>query len=240
MDSRITRAPQLLPLAAVLCIALPAFAGETIYYQTGEDGSIRLTNAPAEPGYHAYLAPGGLPGAPRTSPGLYAGPIQRASSRYGVDPDLVRAVISTESNYDPKAISPKGARGLMQLMPATARRFGVQDVFDPVQNILGGVRYLRHLLDLFGGDLVLALAAYNAGERVVQERGRVPNYPETRLYVDRVLERYGKRSGADPRQGTREEASLALPARKTRIYRTVSQDGVLIFSDSPVPRPVRD
>ncbi len=142
---------------------------------------------------------------------------------------------------DPSAVSSKGARGLMQLMPATATRFGVKDIFDPSENIQGGVRYLRYLLDLFGGDLVLTLAAYNAGEGVVQDRGRVPNYSETKQYVDRVLSLYGPggsagRSGRGAQKGMRP----APGPRKPKIYRTVSKDGTLAFSDTPVPKPIRD
>jgi soluble lytic murein transglycosylase-like protein len=103
---------------------------------------------------------------------------------------LLHAVIAVESAYDAKAVSPKGAQGLMQLMPATARRFGVLDSFDPRQNVLGGALYLKWLLDLFGGDLQLAVAAYNAGEQAVIKAGyRIPNLAETQRYVPRVLAR---------------------------------------------------
>jgi len=228
----------LVPLAA----PLPVLA-ESIYYQSGKDGSIRLTNAPKDPGYHTYLTTGRWPTASDGSvAGLYAGPIGLAASRFGVDPNLVRAVIATESNFDPGAVSPKGARGLMQLMPSTAARFGVQDIFDPMQNIQGGVRYLRYLLDHFGGDLVLALAAYNAGENVVQDRGRVPNYRETREYVDRVLALYGREGGRgrDPGKMGSGDRPNSMPPRKTPIYRSVSSDGVLVFSDSPVRKTLHD
>ena len=112
--------------------------------------------------------------------------IRRLSERYGLPPELVRAVIRQESAYDPFAVSVKGAQGLMQLMPATARRFGVQDVFDPAENVLGGVKYLRFLLDRYEGDTRLALAAYNAGEGAVDRYEGVPPYAETRDYVKRI------------------------------------------------------
>jgi soluble lytic murein transglycosylase-like protein len=105
---------------------------------------------------------------------------------------LVRAVIRCESDYDPKALSPAGAQGLMQLMPETAKRLEVQDVWDPRQNILGGVRLLRELANMFNGDLVLTVAAYNAGEAAVVRFGGVPPYPETREYVSAVT-RYFRR-----------------------------------------------
>ncbi|HYQ92338.1 MAG TPA: transglycosylase SLT domain-containing protein [Candidatus Competibacteraceae bacterium] len=116
--------------------------------------------------------------------------IQQVAVAYQLEPALLHAVISAESAYNPQARSPKGARGLMQLMPDTARRFGVSDPYDPTDNLQGGARYLRWLLDLFN-DLRLALAAYNAGEGAVQRYGNsIPPYPETRTYVQRVLEFY--------------------------------------------------
>ncbi len=118
--------------------------------------------------------------------------IEEASQQYGVDPKLIQAVIHVESNFDPQAVSPKGAQGLMQLMPQTARDLRVTDVWDPKENIHGGTRYLRYLMDIYQQDLVLALAAYNAGpEKVNQYRG-VPPYPETRGYVQKVLQVYNR------------------------------------------------
>ena len=113
-----------------------------------------------------------------------------AARRHGLDPDLVMAVVSVESGFRPQAVSPKGAQGLMQLMPGTASSLGVADAFDPVQNLDGGTRHLGQLLTLYGGDLARALAAYNAGEGAVHRHGGVPPYRETRAYVKKVLERY--------------------------------------------------
>ena len=115
--------------------------------------------------------------------------IRKLSERYELPPDLVRAVIRQESAFDPFAVSVKGAQGLMQLMPGTARRFGVQDVFDPAENVLGGVKYLRFLMDRYEGDTRLALAAYNAGEGAVDRYEGVPPYAETRDYVERITGR---------------------------------------------------
>lgn len=114
--------------------------------------------------------------------------IQAAANEHGVDPLLIKAVIKTESNFDPSAVSPKGAQGLMQLMPATARDLQVADPFDPQKNISGGTKYLRSLLDSYDGDVVLSLAAYNAGPGKV--KGAIPNIPETRVYVAKVLDNY--------------------------------------------------
>ncbi len=116
--------------------------------------------------------------------------IRQAASRYNLDFGLVKAVIHTESGFDPNALSAPGAQGLMQLMPATAQRYRVGNVWDPAQNIEAGSRHLRYLLNRYGEDLPRALAAYNAGERNVDKYGGIPPFPETRDYVQRVSGRY--------------------------------------------------
>lgn len=118
--------------------------------------------------------------------------IRAAAERYGVDADLIHCVIAVESNFNPKAVSPKNARGLMQLLPQTAAQLGVKDIFDPEQNVDGGTRYLRDLLKKYS-NLTLALAAYNAGPQRVDQYGRhVPPYLETMKYVQRIAKSYAK------------------------------------------------
>ncbi|AFQ48718.1 lytic transglycosylase domain-containing protein [Burkholderia cepacia] len=128
---------------------------------------------------------------PAAAPSSFADVIAEASQAFNVPPELLRAVIDVESGYNPKAVSGKGALGLMQLMPETARRFSGGDMFDPRDNVLTGARYLRFLLDLFKENVELTLAAYNAGENAVIRAGyRIPSLPQTREYVPRVLARY--------------------------------------------------
>jgi soluble lytic murein transglycosylase-like protein len=123
--------------------------------------------------------------------------IGQTSSQFKVDPRLVEAVVRVESGYNPRALSPKGAQGLMQLIPATAARFGVQDPFNPVENVRGGVSYLSDLLAQYKGNVPLTLAAYNAGEGAVERYGGIPPYAETRDYVRKVTEIYPADGAAD-------------------------------------------
>jgi soluble lytic murein transglycosylase-like protein len=155
------------------------------------------------------------------------GVIESNSRRFDLDPLLVRAMIQVESAYDVRALSSKGAIGLMQLMPATAAELRV-DPWDPADNVRGGTRYLRQLLDQFDDDLVLALAGYNAGPRAVSRYGGVPPYEETRNYVRRVLGLYRGSDFADI-----PSARLAASGRKTYLVR---EGGRLVMTTTPPGR----
>lgn len=174
--------------------------------------------------------------------------VDTISQNYGVDPALVRAVIKTESNFNRWAVSNKGALGLMQLIPETGRRYGVRDFFDPQQNVDGGVRYLRSLLEKFNGNLDLSLAAYNAGENLVERLGRVPPIPETTNYVRRIRAIYKQKSplvaGAVTAVAAKQEpATPAAPAEPpeppkpepSKIFKTVDARGVVHFSNIEPP-----
>ena len=148
--------------------------------------------------------------------------VQEASERHRVDPALVRAVIETESHWNPGAYSRKGAIGLMQLIPTTAQRFGANDAFNPKQNVDAGVRYLKTLLERYNGNLDLALAAYNAGEGAVDRAHGIPAYRETRNYVQRVQNAYYR-----PGSGRLDNAYVRAHA----IRRDVDANGRVIFSN---------
>ena len=196
----------------VLLLALygvAALARADIYAFTDADGVRHFTNIKpsdtrykriirsreTEPGYRfpSTARPAGLALAnarPRTT--AYDGLVRQAARAYQMDEALVRAVIHTESAFNPSAVSPKGASGLMQLMPGTASRYGVRDIFDPVENVYAGVHYLSDLKTMFNGNMQLAVAAYNAGENAVLRYGGVPPYPETINYVSRVTDLHGR------------------------------------------------
>jgi soluble lytic murein transglycosylase len=202
------------PFLIFMCVVLLPVTGKAdIYRYVDKDGVIHFTNVPTEPNYRKVPSLPSLPTYAAKRPAYYGvargrqsltcptGPanqyaydfhIQLVCQRYSLDRKLVKAVIRAESGYNAQAVSPKGAAGLMQLMPGTSRDLGVLDPFDPYQNIDGGARYLRAMLNRFGNDVILALAAYNAGPESVQKYGGVPPYDETQTYVQRVLDYYSR------------------------------------------------
>lgn len=204
-------------MAASLLMLAAAPSLADIYGYVDERGVAHLSNVPLDPHYSLYkrerkeaVFPGSslvIVNVPSTTPRRttrvnpsqrkqYSPLVASVAKEQGIDPALLHAVITVESGYNPKARSPKGAAGLMQLMPDTARRYQVSDIWDPRQNVNGGARYLRDLLATFNNNLGLALAAYNAGENAVIGYGnRIPPYAETRSYVPRVLQHYHLYSG---------------------------------------------
>jgi soluble lytic murein transglycosylase-like protein len=145
--------------------------------------------------------------------------VQSASGRYRLDPDLVNSVIKAESGFNVRAVSPKGAQGLMQLMPGTATQLGVPNAFDPQANVEGGTKYLRELLERYNFDLVKALAAYNAGPQRVEQFGGVPPYYETRAYVARIVRDFNKKKAAQEKAAARAAAKngdFKHPSRKNQ------------------------
>ncbi|OGW16376.1 MAG: hypothetical protein A2Y48_02160 [Nitrospirae bacterium RIFCSPLOW2_12_42_9] len=185
----------LLFLLLILAIILTSkLVKAEIYTFVDDNGTIHFTNVPTEPQYNMIIPP--IEEKERLSNKEigkdYNRLIEAKSYKYGLDPALVKAVIAVESDFNPRAVSRKGARGLMQLMPMTASELGVFNVFDPEDNIDGGTRYLKYLLDYFNWDIDLALAAYNAGLMRVKQHTGIPPFPETVNYVDKVKRVYRK------------------------------------------------
>jgi soluble lytic murein transglycosylase-like protein len=185
---------------SIFLSANPSLAG--IYRYVDENGVIHFTNCPRDPQFQLYIRESkedvGLESPAQTSIPSFSSAdsrnfdsfITEFAKKYEVDFALIKAIIRAESGFNPYAISRKGAKGLMQLMPETALRMKVSNVFSPKDNIEGGVRYFKYLLSLFNNDLRLSLAAYNAGENVVSQLGTIPPYRETVDYVRRVLNFY--------------------------------------------------
>ena len=172
----------------------PTVIRADIYRSVDQDGVVHFTNTPGKTTAALYLREAPPPRPARTSSGKeeawmmdYA---ERCSRAHNLSPELVKAIIKAESNGERFAVSPKGAQGMMQLMPFTAKQLNVSDPFDPIENIEGGVKYIKELLGTFGGNLTHAVAAYNAGPAAVKKYGGIPPYAETRLYVQRVMNHY--------------------------------------------------
>jgi len=210
---------------AVFLAAAPSSRAEELLYYV-KDGSIVVTNiadrkdAKPVPGFRTArrFSGGALPAT------AYDPFIDRVARENGLDPSLIKAVALVESGFQPRAVSAKGARGIMQLMPATAKRYGVTDLHDPHQSLRAGARHLRDLLDEFGGDLTLALAAYNAGAGAVRRHGGVPAYAETRDYVTRV------QTKLDSAARRRAPASRA-PAASSAVTLQMGSDGSVLLSN---------
>ncbi len=177
-------------ITAFLLMA-PGAGWADVYVYRDKQGVLTFTNVPTHAGYRRVIRESTPQSAGALySPNSYEDLIVSVSNRHDMDADLVRAVIKAESDFNSNARSRKGAMGLMQLMPDTARLHNVVDVFDPADNIDGGVRHLKLLLGRYQGDVELSLAAYNAGSKAVETHGGIPPYAETREYVRRVLRFY--------------------------------------------------
>jgi len=250
-------------LALVLLLGVASTSAAQVYTRTNPNGVVEATNVPDEADFRlTYPGKGTLihsKGYQWTSMlrSMYDNHVDAAARVYQINPDLVRAVMGVESEFDQWAVSSKGARGLMQLMPATARRLGVLDSFDARQNIFGGAQYLRILLDQFQGDVTLALAAYNAGENAVLRYRGVPPYKETRGYVQKVQNLLGGLSESQPAANaaafyTPGSTAMALrsaaakskpaargrrvePARPRMYYRWRDERGVTHVAEAPPP-----
>ncbi|HLN57491.1 MAG TPA: lytic transglycosylase domain-containing protein [Thermoanaerobaculia bacterium] len=225
-------------LAVLLCVTSAAAAavrigikgGKRVIYNDGVGPSSREALGKSDSWLAARIA----------TPSLYDGLIADAARRNSLDPRLVKSVVLIESAFNPAAVSRKGAQGLMQLMPETAVRYGVRDTFDPTENLSGGARHLAYLLELYGGDLPRALAAYNAGEEAVARYGGVPPFDETRVYVSKGLAAYyGKSSlggGFGLSAGQTWGGLRGRPVRMTRDPRT---NRPLITNDFSPPRGLK-
>ncbi|MFP3869810.1 MAG: transglycosylase SLT domain-containing protein [Syntrophobacteria bacterium] len=182
----LVRKPALLGmLLGLLLAAAPGLIRADIYRYVDEHGVVHFSNTPTNPRYRLFIPEHGSDIKEYFH--RYDREIKEAARENGVDFSLVKAVIKAESDFDHRAVSRAGAQGLMQLMPETARDLAVDNPFDPSENIRGGVRYLKWLLQRFENDVSLALAAYNAGEGAVKRYGRIPPFEQTRVFIDRVF-----------------------------------------------------
>ncbi len=210
-------------LTLIAALAPAAFASG-LYRWVDEAGVAHFTNAPTDPRFQRVGSVSGTAqGLLRLPEGIgsrFSEEIGEIAARHGVAAGLVEAVIRVESAFNPRAVSNKGAQGLMQLMPRTASSLGVRDAFDPRENIDGGVRHLRHLLDKYPGNVSLALAAYNAGEKAVDQYGGIPPYAETQQYVQKILG-----SG-----GAGNDKAVAV---RSVVYRYTESDGTVTLTNIP-------
>jgi soluble lytic murein transglycosylase-like protein len=229
-------------MVALLVIMLVLFAGlessADIYKYISDDGVVYFTNAPMDRNGRvvmkeekSYQKPNKEYARVYAGRGMFHNMAEEKARRHNIDPQLVKAVIKAESNWNPNAVSPKGAQGLMQLMPSTASIMGVSNPFNPEDNIDGGIRYLKYLLQKFNGNLTLALAAYNAGPKLVERIKSVPPIPETVMYVKRVINYYSKGTGAAVNIDFPEIKSQEIK-RDPRIQKITLKDGTVLFTNS--------
>ncbi len=222
----------------VIIICFPQSAFSEIYKYVDSKGIENFTDRPAQSDAELIIKDKKKPVTPSVNNSTtyssnnslesYKALAEKTAKRYALDPDLVKAVIEIESGWNPRAVSSSGAIGLMQLMPDTAMDMGVGNPYDPEENIEGGVKYLKRLVDRFG-DIKLALAAYNAGPSVVKHYGSVPPYTETLLYVQDILFKYNNGNGR-PLKRIRQNNWK----RKEHIYKVIFKDGHILYTNTPV------
>lgn len=215
-------------LGVLLAVAGGTAAADEFYVFVDATGVAHFTNIPKDSRYRPFPLVGLKAMTSHLPASSYQTLIQAASAQHNLDPLLVHALIQAESSFNPRAVSEKGAQGLMQIMPQTAGRLAVSNPFDPEENVNAGARHLRRLLDAFRGNLPLALAAYNAGEKTVRQYGGIPPYPETRAYVSRVLTLYDRR-------GTQPSPFFLRPRpeAKTQLMTVRESEGGPVYSNIP-------
>ncbi len=222
-------------MVALLVMSFLLFSGlesyADIYQYVSDDGMVHFTNTPMDRSgkviikeKNSYQKPDKNYSKSYINGERFQNITEEKAKQHNIDPKLVKAVIKAESNWNPNAVSPKGALGLMQLMPSTASIMGVSNPFNPEDNIDGGIRYLKYLLQKFNGNLTLALAAYNAGPNLVERIKGVPPIQETVTYVKRVISYYSKNGGTNLDSGDIKT--------QNRIHKIVLNDGTVLFTNS--------
>ena len=181
---------RLLIVIILLLFSLPWQVSADIYMFIDSSGVVHFTNVPTSTDYKLYIRERPVRGKRAGNTGIFDSEISKASRRFGVDSSLVKAVIAVESDFNPKAVSKRGAKGLMQIMPDNYQSLRLSDPFDPSQNIMGGTLYLKRLFARYNGKLPLVLAAYNAGPQAVDRYNTIPPFKETEKYIKKVMERY--------------------------------------------------
>ncbi len=211
----------IITLTLVMAWGITSYAD--IYKYVDENGVAHFTNMPPGKGYKKIMSEGHRHKDKKShtlNPTDYHQIIYSKSRKYNIEPSLIKAVIKVESNWNSTAVSRKGAMGLMQLMPFTAKEMGVKNPLNPEENIEGGIRYLRYLLDKFNGDLTLALAAYNAGPKTIEKFRGIPPVPETQKYIKRVLSIYRNKNLSN--------------SNSTTIYKVIFNDGTILYTNTPI------
>jgi soluble lytic murein transglycosylase-like protein len=209
-------------------------ASADIYKYVDDDGITCYTDAPSDQKPEQVIREKRQKSLEKTSTVSgrdYSAYVHKAAAKYDLEPELIKAVIKTESNGNHRAVSRKGAMGLMQLMPSTANDLNVSNPFNPEENIEGGAKYLKQLIERFDGNLTLALAAYNSGPKTVERYGAVPPIQETRQYVQKVYTHYNGRKNY-----TFSDMSGSSPKSQSPIYKIVLDDGTILFTNATLEK----